>query len=319
MFLNLPSIPDMIRQHHESQRKPNPGFQEPALPADPAMFWEELDEHGWGAEHDVTAISEEGYTFLSFVLFYCPERMGEAVALVQQHPEAVAIVNRADPHGHHEGWTPLHWAVRLFQGQAWVPTLLALGADVSLTCSNDEDAAPEDAPQALGLLMLSFNPRMQQFYQPDLAASEVAARALLQAGADLEHSTDEQSRPIHGAAQFASHLLPLVLEHPVGRTTVNAIDVFAQTPLTRALIFQPQAVQQLLDAGADPSLELPRKDGVFKNAPDVARKLLSGTFETPHTYREESRAIWENFLVSFAGSTEGERAEAKEHIEDDDE
>lgn len=47
--------------------------------------------------------------------------------------------------------------------------------------------------------------------------------------------------------------------------------------------------------------------------------LLSGTFETPHTYRGESRAIWEAFLVSFAGSTEGNRVEEEEHIEDNDE
>ena len=299
MFPSLPSIPDMIREHHESQRKPNPGFQEPALPEDLAAFWATLDQHGWASEHDVAAVSEEGYTFLSFVLFYCPERMGQAVAVFQQHPQAAELINRPDPYGHHEGWTPLHWAVRLFQGQAWVPTLLALGADVATTC-NDRHTAPEECPQAMGLLMLSFNPRMQQFYQPDLDVSRAAAVALLEAGADMGYATSEElARPIHGAAQFAGHLLPLVLEHPVGLATINAIDGFAQTPLTRALISQPSVVQQLLEAGADPTLDLPRKDGAFRNAPEVAQKLLKGVFATPHTRLEESLAIWEAFLVAW--------------------
>ena len=294
-MVEMPSIPDLIRAHTQSQRPANPGFCEPHLPNDTAAFWQALETKGWGAAQEVDVDSAEGFTFLSFVLFHVPERMGEAVAIFQQHPQAPALINRPDPHGHHQGWTPLHWAARLFQGQPWVPTLLSLGADASLTC-HDAQTVAEDAPQALGLLMLSFNARMQQFYQPDFDASVVAAQALMDAGSDLAHANDEGTLPIHGAAQFAGHLLPLLLSHPVGKTTVNAVDGFAQSPLTRALIFQPSTLNPLLEAGADPWLALPRADGVFRNAPDVARLLLGWKIQSPHARSREAMDSWQRFL-----------------------
>jgi len=294
-MLSFASPAQLLQQHRASSRPANPGFQEPYLPADPEAFWAALDAHEWNAKHDVAAVSHTGYTFLSFVLFHCPERMPEAVALFQQHPQAAELINRADPHGHHQGWAPLHWAARLFQGQAWVPTLLALGAEPTATCS-DANTAPEASPQALGLLMLCFNPRMQQFYQPDLEASKAAADALLKAGSDVTHLNDEGMLPLQPAAQYAPHLVPLLLAHPQAAETINAIDSYAQTPLTRALIGQPPLVQALLDAGADPWIALPRKDRAFSNAVDVANKLIRGIFDTTHSDREEAEEAWERFL-----------------------
>ena len=116
------------------------------------------------------------------------------------------------------------------------------------------------------------------------------------AGSDLAHANDEGTLPIHGAAQFAGHLLPLLLSHPVGKTTVNAVDGFAQSPLTRALIFQPSTLNPLLEAGADPWLALPRADGVFRNAPDVARLLLGWKIQSPHARSREAMDSWQRFL-----------------------
>lgn len=289
-----PSPEHLLQQHRAAQRAPNPGFRPLAMPANPAAFWEVLETHHWNADHDVAAISQTGFTFLSFVLFYCPQRMHEALALHQQHRDAAQIIKRPDPHGHHQGWAPLHWAARLFQGQPWVPTLLALGADATATCS-DAHTAPEASPQALGLLMLCFNPRMQQFYQPDLEASTAAAQALISAGADVGYVNEEGAIPLHGAAQHAAHLVPLLLAHPNASALINTIDAYAQTPLTRALISQPSVVMQLIQAGADPWLSLPRKDGIYKNAVDVARLLLQGKIGTPPMDRDQARQVWEVF------------------------
>lgn len=294
-MFSLASPAQLLQQHRAASRPANPGFQKPRPPTDSEAFWADLDTHGWAAEHDVAAVDPTGYTFLSFVLFHCPHLMPDAVGLFQQHPQASDLINRPDPHGHHQGWAPLHWAARLFQGQPWVPTLLALGADPTATCS-DANHTPESSPQALGLLMLCFNPRMQQFYQPDFEASKAAAQALLDAGSDVTHTNDEGMLPLQAAAQFAPHLVPLLLAHPQAHETINAIDVYAQTPLTRALLSQPPLVQALMDAGADPWLELPRKDGAFKNAVDVAHNLLQGHFATSYPNREEARKVWQHFI-----------------------
>lgn len=294
-MFSIASPAQLLQQHQAASRPANPGFQEPRLPTDVEAFWTDLETHGWAAEHDVAAVDPTGYTFLSFVMFHCPHLMPDAVGLFQQHPQAADLINRPDPHGHHQGWAPLHWAARLFQGQPWVPTLIALGADATATCS-DANTPPEDWPQALGLLMLCFNPRMQQFYQPNLDASVAAAQALIEAGSDVKHVNDEGSLPLHAAAQHAPHLVPLLLAHPGAPATINAIDHYAQTPLVRALIGQPPLVEDLLQAGADPWLDLPRKDRAFCNAVDVAQKLMAWEIQTTYPDRNEAMSAWKVFL-----------------------
>jgi len=56
-------------------------------------------------------------------------------------------------------------------------------------------------------------------------------------------------------------------------------------------------VPQLLQAGADPWLALPRKDRAFSNAVDVAEKLLQHRFATSYPNREEAVDAWEAFLA----------------------
>lgn len=273
MFLLSPM--EQMRQMAVSQRKPSPQAQPLILPEDLNIFWAVLDEKGWGAEHEMTAASQEGYTFLSFVLFYCPEVMHHALAMIKAHPDQSPLINRPDPYGHHEGWTPLHWAARLFQGQAWVPDLLALGADPIVTCAN-AGTPQESSPAALGLLMTAFNPRIQQFFAEDKEASIVAAKTLIKAGSNLKETDDENMTTLHRAVTCAPHLVSLILQQPDGQATINAVDIFGHSVLSRALINNPYLAHDLLDCGADPWMPLTRQDRAFTSAVDIVHQVLSG-------------------------------------------
>lgn len=291
MFLQSPQ--EQMREHHLTSLPSSPSKSALTLPEDLNAFWSELDQKGWGAFHDVMAFSKEGFTFLSFVLFYCPGVMHQALAIVKDHPEKEHLINQPDPFGHHQGWTPLHWASRLYQGQVWVRDLLELGANPLETCTDGTDD-PNDSPAALGLLMLSFNPRLQQFFAPDIEASEDAGQALIEYGSNLAHINEENMTPLHNGVTVTPHLVHFLLEDPVGASTINAVDIFGNTALTRALIHNPQLCDALLDAGADPWMALTRKDQAFTSAVDVAEKLLSGDLGSPHSFTK--RGTWKSVL-----------------------
>lgn len=298
---------EQIRMSAEVNRPVPPEASPAVMPEDLDEFWAHLDQHGWGAEHDPAEISREGFSFLSFVMFYSPELMPGALALVDAHPERDAIINRKDPHGHHEGWSPLHWAARLCQGNAWVPALLEMGADPLDTCA-DENTDPENSPAALGLLHLAYRREVQQTYRKSKKASKAAAIALIRAGSDVGRATKvEGATALSGAAQNAPHLVPIILAHPDGKASVDAVDCYFNTALTRALIHNPEVCQGLLDAGADPWLSLPRPDGAFSSASDLTEKLISGELSSPHSLDGGMR-FWRSALErmrSLSGAGEG--------------
>lgn len=85
-----------------------------------------------------------------------------------------------------------------------------------------------------------------------LGRAEVVA-VLMQAGADLNATTDQQSYPLHAAARHG--YLDILRGLLAGGATVNVENSEGQTPLHLAARFkQTKAVEVLLAYGADPNL-----------------------------------------------------------------